>query len=309
MDENEVVEVEEEIDMSGWDDDYEVAESTTEEEDETPPETEEEPEAEETETETKESETEEEAPEADQPEEKAKEEETKAEQEKPEPKAEAFTLKHLGEVKEYTRDETVALAQKGLDYDRIRTERDALKAEAPKHKDHEAFLEEVAKSAGVDVETLIEDIRTKALVDRESKAGRPLTETAAREQIQRERAARLKENEPAPEAAPAEPETQKDSRDEKKRAELQKFAMAHPDVKGTDIPQEVWQEYRESDSSFEDIYTRRVLYPRLQKELEDLKKQKSADEQNAKNAARSTGSRKSAGAGRAQDPAFAGWDD
>ena len=309
MDEEKIVDVEEEIDMSGWDDDYEVDKPTTEEEDETPPETEEEPEVEETETETKATETEEEEPEADQPEEKAKEEETEAEQEKPEPKAEAFTLKHLGEVKEYTRDETVALAQKGLDYDRIRTERDALKAEAPKWKDHETFLEEVAKSAGVDVDTLIEDIRTKALVDRESKAGRPLTETAAREQIQRERAARLKENEPAPEAAPAEPEAPKDNRDEKKRAELQKFAMAHPDVKGTDIPQEVWQEYRESDSTFEDIYTRRVLYPRLQKELEDLKKQKSEAEQNAKNAARSTGSRKSAGAGRAVDPAFAGWDD
>ena len=37
-----------------------------------------------------------------------------------EPKADQFTLKHLDEVKVVGRDEVVSLAQKGMDYDRIR---------------------------------------------------------------------------------------------------------------------------------------------------------------------------------------------
>lgn len=307
MNENENVEVEEEIDMSGWDDEEP---SFTEAEDETTPETEEETEDEDTETETEESEEAEETEEADQPTEETeqKESETEQEQQKEEPKAEVFTLKHFGETKEYTKEEAVALAQKGLDYDRIRTERDALKADAPKYKDYELFLTEIATDAGVTVDKLIEDIRARALVERESKAGRPLTETAAREQIQKERAARLKapepESKPEPEAVP-----EVDQRQERKKAELQKFAIAHPDVKGTDIPQDVWQEYRDSDSTFEDIYMRRVLYPKLQKQMEELQKQTAEKKQKEENSKRSTGSRKSAGAGRAKDPAFAGWDD
>ena len=308
MEENEVVEVEEEIDMSGWDDDEDVAPSA-EAEGETTPEAEEEPEAEEAETETEPAEETEE-PTADQPEQKPEAEEERTEEEKPkEPKAEVFTLKHLGETKDFTREETVTLAQKGLDYDRIRQERDALKADAPKLKDYETFLGEVAQSAGVTIEKLIEDIRTKALVDRESKAGRPLTETAAREQIKRERDSRFKAEEPVAEKETKQEEAPKNERDARKRADLQKFAMAHPEVKGTDIPQEVWQEFRDSESTFEDIYNRRVILPQTLKELEELKKKLSEAEQNAKNAARSTGSRKSAGAGRARDPAFAGWDD
>ena len=305
MDENEKVEVEEEIDMSGWDDEDDTPVAEESEEEETTPEAED---AEETETETEDSEETEE-PKADQPEEKPETEEPQTEQEKPEePKAEVFTLKHLGETKEFSREETVTLAQKGLDYDRIRQERDALKAESPKLKDYETFLGEVAESAGVTIDKLIEDIRTKALVDRESKAGRPLSDAAAREQIQKERNNRLKASEPEKEPEKQE-EKPKNERDERKRADLQKFAMSHPDIKGTDIPQEVWQEFRDSDSTFEDIYTRRVTLPKVTKELEELKKKLSAAETNAKNTARSAGSRKSAGAGRAIDPAFAGWDD
>ena len=40
----------------------------------------------------------------------------------PEPSApESFTLRHLGETKNVGREEVIALAQKGMDYDRIRS--------------------------------------------------------------------------------------------------------------------------------------------------------------------------------------------
>lgn len=40
---------------------------------------------------------------------------------------ETFTLKHLDQVRQVGKEEVVTLAQKGLDYDRIRTERDELR--------------------------------------------------------------------------------------------------------------------------------------------------------------------------------------
>ena len=66
-------------------------------------------------------------------EEKAEPPETPAEaEEKPEEKAEpeqpkedSYTLKHLDETRTVGRDEVIALAQKGMDYDRIREQRDA----------------------------------------------------------------------------------------------------------------------------------------------------------------------------------------
>ena len=42
-----------------------------------------------------------------------------------------FTLKHLDERRTVNREEVIALAQKGLDYDRIRAKYDALRAKQP----------------------------------------------------------------------------------------------------------------------------------------------------------------------------------
>ena len=117
---------------------------------------------------------------------------------------------------------------------------------------------------------------------------------------------------PAEEEKPAE-EPEKpatDERDARKRAEIQKFAIAHPDVKGQDIPPDVWQAFHDSDSSLEELYISKVLYPKALKELEALKTKAAEKAQNDRNAARSTGSRKSAGKNSAgKDPFYEGWDD
>lgn len=320
MDENENVVAEETEDIfDGWDDEETAFDSEDGAEDEQPEPEEEDEEEEETEGtaepeesgETEEPETDQSEGEEEPKEDGGNEQEQKEEKAEEPPVPESFKLKHLGEEKEYSRDEVTTLAQKGLDYDRIRTERDALKADAPKYKDHEAFLAEIAESAGVTVDKMIEDIRTRALVERESKAGRPLTETAAREQIQREMAARTKSATKAEEETkPEEPEKPAtDERDARKRAEIQKFAIAHPDVKGQDIPPDVWQAFHDTDSSLEELYTSKVLYPKVLKELEAIKAKTAEKEQNDRNAARSTGSRKSAGKAKAKDPFYDGWDD
>lgn len=67
--------------------------------------------------------------------------------------AQNFTLKHLGELRTVGKDEVVRLAQQGLDYQRIRAERDWLRAAL------RGETEPGARSAAVRAEERKEDIR------------------------------------------------------------------------------------------------------------------------------------------------------
>lgn len=73
-----------------------------------------------------------------------------AEDTAPEAEAETdrFTLKHLDEVRTVSRDEVIALAQKGLDYDRIRAKYDALRADQPESAGQKSPVQEPAAEAG-----------------------------------------------------------------------------------------------------------------------------------------------------------------
>jgi len=66
-----------------------------------------------------------------------------------------FTLKILGEEKEVTRDELIVLAQKGMDYDRIRASRDEMQPVFESVKKY-------AESAGKSVSDLTRDIQSRA---------------------------------------------------------------------------------------------------------------------------------------------------
>ena len=95
-----------------------------------------------------------------------------------------FTLKHLDEVKEVDRDEVITLAQKGLDYDRIRAERDSLKAEKSSLKAHEDFLAELAELAGTSVEDLMVDTKARLVQKDEEKKGNTITFEQAKYRVQ-----------------------------------------------------------------------------------------------------------------------------
>ena len=98
-----------------------------------------------------------------------------AEKSEPKQKQEAenqrFTLKVNGEEIEVDRDEVITLAQKGKDYDRIKTERDNLKADSAtmtKLKGYESFLKELAESGEtpMTIEQLVENTRARMLMRR-----------------------------------------------------------------------------------------------------------------------------------------------
>lgn len=216
---------------------------------------------------------------------------------------EQFTLKHLGESKNYSRDEVTALAQKGLDYDRIRTERDSMRAEMPAMRDAMNFIEELAAGSHVSVEELMESIRAKALIAREAEAGRTISNVGAREQIRREKAARERDAEASAEAHDAETETPPTQAEPAKpdvMAEIRRFAQAYPEVKATEIPQKVWDDFRAGKGDLTSLYT--------MNENAALRQKVAALEQNEKNRGRSTGSMKSAGNRSAKSAMQEIWD-
>lgn len=275
MDENNEAVVQEETDyFAGWDDDPS-------------------PEAEEEAEETTETETvEEDQPETEEAEDASDDEETEdyeAELDEVSKKADqTFTLKHLDEVKEVNRDEVITLAQKGLDYDRIRAERDTLKSEKATHQEHEDFLNYLAEMSGTSVEEVIINTKAKLVQQEEKKKGYDITLDQARYRVKSE----MKEaKKPEPEPEPA-----KDNLAEMREAKFKRFVEAFPDVKSADIPKEVWQEFGDgSKGELTDIYTR-YENKKLKAQIKELEQKKK----------KSTGSRRSNGT-PAVDDIFAGW--
>lgn len=192
-----------------------------------------------------------------------------------------FTLKHLGETKDYSKDEIIPLAQKGLDYDRIRTERDTLKSEQATLKEHEEFLKELAELAGQSVEELMIATKARLIVQDEKKKGRDISLENAMYRVQSDMKAKK--------AAPVKTAIQES---------FARFAELYPDVKAEDIPKEVWTEFADGKRDLSVVYTEylsRAELRKTQQELKQLKEKMSAAEQNQKNRQRSTGSRRSNG--------------
>lgn len=203
-----------------------------------------------------------------------------------------FTLKHLDEVREVGRDEVVRLAQMGLDYDRIRSDRDSIK---PKFEEYEAFLKRIAGDQSI--EDLIDSTLAKLDVADAEKKGEELDEV---EQFKKLRMERVKREAKNPPPAKEEPKTEEEVEKERLSKSIQRFIKEYPDVKATDVPPEVWKDYRGRRADLVDCY-RLYETKKLKDELKSLK-------QNQKNKERSTGSKKSAGK-KAVDHWFDGWPD
>jgi hypothetical protein len=194
-----------------------------------------------------------------------------------------FVLKHLDQTHEVGKEEVIALAQKGLDYDR-KTEKLNNKIAA-----YEEFLEELA-GPNLSKDQFMDSVRARMLVAQEGKAGRQISETEALLRVQANRANKERQ---AAENAAAEQQRQKEAADQRVRDALNRFAAARSDVKASDIPQSVWEDFNKTldmEASF-------AKYENAQyrAKITELEKKMEAMETSAKNSAHSTGSRKSAG--------------
>lgn len=215
-----------------------------------------------------------------------------------------WKLKHNGEEIDADEAKMVELAQKGLDYDRVRGERDSFKSEHPRYADYEKFLGEMAESAGTDVPGLMESVRASLLVKKAQAEGRTMSEAAAIQQVRREAAARMN---PDRADKPAEQQTTPEQNEEDRRREtIRAFVATHPTVKADDIPREVLQEGIAS-GDLAGTYDRWEI-KQLKEKLTNTQKELETVKQNQTNKERSTGSRKSAGAATPKDDFDEAWD-
>lgn len=205
------------------------------------------------------------------------------------PKAEEghqlYTLKSPKGERQCGIDEVLTLANKGMDYDGVREDRDSLRE----------FLTELAQSGGMSTEELIDSTRARMLVQKRQAEGNPISETDALFTVQRERAEKKAAR--AAETAKAEKQT--------RNRMISDFIAEFPDVQATDIPNSVWAESRETGN----LAAAYRKYANNQKdaELQRLKKEIETLKQNKKNKERSTGSMRSSGVSSSADPFEEGW--
>ena len=210
---------------------------------------------------------------------------------------ESFLLKHLGEEKSVSKDEVIALAQKGMDYDRIREKWDGVKDDITKLRMYESFLAELAEARGGDIESLIDETRTRTLLARAEARGEELSPAEAAAQAVKKRT----------DFVPVGTMTPEEQRQEKSQRETERFLAAYPKVQATDIPKEVWDAVNENGGDLLGAY-RDWENAKLKADIKALKKELGAEKQQKENKARSTGSMKSAGSSARRDAFDEGWD-
>ena len=189
------------------------------------------------------------------------------------PDQDYLELKHFDEVKKVTKDEAKVLAQKGMDYDRIRGKLDEATAINAKLQKYEDFLNEL-KGGFNSIDDLMNDTRARLIADKEGITREQALErvkSANQQKQQAQQQAQINRNQVY---------------EEMRRQSLTAFLSAFPGVKAKDIPQEVWDDMKSSNNLV-------ASYAKYQaKKLAD---ENAVLKKNAENKARSTGSMRSSG--------------
>lgn len=210
-------------------------------------------------------ETAEEAEETEQPEQEAKPEDTD----------QYLELKHFDEVRKVSKEEAKVLAQKGMDYDRIRGKLSEAETANSKLQQYESFLNEIKGDNFESIDDLMADTRARLLSDKEN-----ISYEDAKKKIVAQQQAQAQQQQ-------QQPTVDRDAiLEELRRESLTNFLTAYPNVKAKDIPQEVWDDMR---------VTNNLIASYAKYEAKKLAQENEILKNNAKNKARSTGSMRSSG--------------
>lgn len=216
-----------------------------------------------------------------------------------------WTLNHMGQPVVISEADVPVLAQKGLDYDRIR----AVYDEARPVMD---LFRDFARQAGISVQEYVGLLRTQA------KEAQGLDREAAR------RAVELEDREARIAAQEAEDRHRQEvmqqaraiqrQRHDRIMADVQEFLSVYPDAARDfqSIPQEVWDAVNGGMSLVAAYarYNNAQAAQSAQTQEDERQRLDAARQQAARNAAASTGSMKSAGQNHGpKDPFLEGWDD
>lgn len=211
------------------------------------------------------------------------------------PPAEGFTLKWMSDTRTVSREEVIQLAQKGMDYDRVKTQRDEYKARADEaekfRKENAQLVEELnalmAESGQKNASDFFDAIRVEKLA--KNGVGRDVAvEKVARQRAERQLSERMKESKKANEKQAA------------LKKDLDDFRKAYPNVELSKKLLSDLSEDLKTTGNLSLAYAR-FENRRLLEENRKLQAKKAADDKNRSNRKRSAGSQKSAGEGKKND--------
>ena len=284
--------------FDGWDDDSitEDEDTTLEEEAKEEEAAEDEDESEGTDQAEEEAEDEAEKPDDSETEEKPVEEADKTSQK-------SYTFTHLDDDPiTLTPEEMVPYVNKGLDYDRIRTERDAMKANYPKYEMYAEFLERI-KGKFDSIEDLMDDTDASILVKNEADNGRTMTKEDALKKVKANREETYKGKVPPKTSEEKSPAGADDPKVQEVKSFAKQFNRIFPSEKlpeWDELPAEVRSEFEKTGELAAPYFAWRLS--QKDSEIKTIKN-------NQKNKERSTGSRRSKGKAQSIDPIFEGFGD
>ena len=195
--------------------------------------------------------------------------------------AEAFVLKHLGTEQTVGRDEVIALAQKGLDYSRIRDKLQTSETEKSEIAEKLSYFEKLADSQG---KTLDQFIEATAAALRADEKKIPYEDALREVQFEFEKSKFAKEKTDW-EKSRSDTETEENTR----QADIDAFMAKYPEAaaKPDSIPKEVWAEAEKT--SLTEAYGN-YMAKQKDAEIASLRKQLEQEKQYRKNKESSTGS-------------------
>lgn len=212
---------------------------------------------------------------------------------------ELIELKHLGQTVRVTPEQLNAYAQMGLDYQRIREDRDAARKEVERLTAMETFLKELAAPQGISVEDLIDGARAEVLAKKEN-----LNKDVALQRIKLDRERKAFEAQKDQQKKEAQAKSQEEA---KRQEQFLRFARTYPKVKPNDIPKDVWDAFKDG----EDLVNAYARFENreLKEKVSKLESQLETAKKNSENKRRSAGSQRSAGSASEMDEFDRAWYD
>lgn len=216
----------------------------------------------------------------------------------------SFTLKYMGEEKSVTREEIVPLAEKGMNYDKVKGQLEAarndlrefeqVKADLSKRNEQLQYLEELAKEQNMSLDELIENTQVQVM---HRKTGKDME--VCRGIVANERRARELQAQQATVTATKDQNAKRD-------ADIAEFMKAYPELASDpkNVPQEVWDAVNKGESLLNAYRAYEVKA--LRAELEQQKAAAAEEKRKQENKSRSTGSQKTKGT-KTADPFDALW--
>jgi hypothetical protein len=220
-----------------------------------------------------------------------------------------YELKVNKGIQKVTMDQMKEYAQQGLDYGRVRQQRDTLQQNLNEQmqwrSQNENTLSElsaVAQAAGMDVPGLLNSLRVNMLVQQ------GMSRETAQERIRAERAERQIEANRQQAMQQQNAQTQQDQMRQRVARDMQEFQQMYPGVDIRNVPEDVITEAATGRNSLVGAYAR-YQNQQLQAQIKELNAKLTAQEQNNNNKQRSLGSMKSSGNNSVKDDFLDGFND